>query len=73
VDVVIFDERYADARACADAMCEQGAATWSTGRNIAALWHGPDSYRSLLLARRIAGFTPHSDSSSFARSLRAAV
>jgi hypothetical protein len=61
IDVVVYDERYSDARRFADALQARGVLALATGSDLAGLWHGSRSRSALQAASRIAGFTPDSD------------
>ena len=61
-DIAVFDARYPESRAFAEAMAARGAALFNVAGDVARLWYGPLA-RALAEGRRprIAGLTTYSD------------
>lgn len=58
---VVFDERYADCKAFADALADRGAKSFATNADAVQLWYGP--LRAYLAQNpgRVAGLTTYAD------------
>jgi hypothetical protein len=61
VTAVLYDERYADCRAFAEALERHGATAFATNQDVARLWYGP--LRNHLAQRpgRVAGLATYAD------------
>lgn len=76
IDAVLFDARYSDSRAFAQALARRGARTFAVQEDIGRLWYGPLGQLQRERRASIAGLTLHSDlfvSREFARGYRSAL
>jgi hypothetical protein len=61
ITAVIYDERYCDCSAFAEALRRQGATAFPANGDSASLWYGALRAQLLRHGGRVAGFTTHSD------------
>jgi hypothetical protein len=61
ITAVVYDERYADCRAFADALARRGAKAFATNADAAQLWHGPLRAYVERNPGRVAGLTTYAD------------
>ncbi|HTR46396.1 MAG TPA: hypothetical protein VMM16_03295 [Verrucomicrobiae bacterium] len=61
IGAAVYDERYADCRAFAEALARQGAALFAAGGDAVALWYGPLREHLARYGGSVAGMTTESD------------
>jgi hypothetical protein len=64
ITAVIYDERYADCRAFAEALERRGATSFATSQDAVQLWYGPLRAYLEKNTGRLAGLTTYADFSS---------
>lgn len=61
ITAVVFDDRYADCQAFADALARRGAKAFATNADAAQLWYGPLRAHLAQHPGRVAGLTTYAD------------
>jgi hypothetical protein len=61
ITAVVYDDRYADCKAFADALARRGARAFGTNADAAQLWYGPLRTHVAQNLGRIAGLTTYAD------------
>jgi len=61
ITAVVFDNRYADCQAFADALARRGARAFATNADAAQLWYGPLRAHVAQHPGRVAGLTTYAD------------